>query len=35
LPKAGLDPIARDTVPTTRELEDRETRDVTIHRLLA
>ena len=35
LPKAGLDPIARYSVPTTRELEDRETRDVTIHRLLA
>lgn len=35
LPKAGLDPITRHTVPTTRELEDRETRDVTIHRLLA
>ena len=35
LPKAGLAPIARYSVPTTRELEDRETRDVTIHRLLA
>ena len=33
LPKAGLDPIARYRVPTTRELEDRETREVTIHRL--
>jgi predicted nicotinamide N-methyase len=35
LPKAGLAPIARYSVPTTRELEDRETRDVTIHRLSA
>jgi predicted nicotinamide N-methyase len=35
LPKAGLAPIARYSVPTTRELEDRETREVTIHRLLA
>jgi predicted nicotinamide N-methyase len=35
LPKAGLSPIARYSVPTTRELEDRETREVTIHRLLA
>jgi predicted nicotinamide N-methyase len=35
LPKAGLDPIARYSVPTTRELEDRETREVTIHRLRA
>jgi predicted nicotinamide N-methyase len=35
LPKAGLDPIARYSVPTTRELEDREVREVTIHRLLA
>ena len=35
LPKAGLAPIARYNVPTTRELEDRETREVTIHRLLA
>ncbi len=35
LPKAGLDPVTRYSVPTTRELEDRETRDVTIHRLLA
>jgi len=35
LPKAGLDPIARYSVPTTRELEDRELREVTIHRLLA
>ena len=35
LPKAGLAPIARYSVPTTRELEDREVREVTIHRLLA
>jgi predicted nicotinamide N-methyase len=35
LPKAGLDPIARYSVPTTRELEDREVREVTIHRLRA
>ncbi len=33
LPKAGLDPVTRYSVPTTRELEDRETREVTIHRL--
>ncbi len=35
LPKAGLDPIARYSVPTTRELEDREVREVTIHHLRA
>ena len=35
LPKAGLAPIARYNVPTTRELEDREVREVTIHRLRA
>ncbi len=35
LPKAGLAPIARYNVPTTRELEDRDVREVTIHRLLA
>ncbi len=35
LPKAGLAPMARYSVPTTRELEDREVREVTIHRLLA
>ncbi len=35
LPKVGLAPIARYSVPTTRELEDREVREVTIHRLLA
>ena len=35
LPKAGLAPIARYSVPTTRELEDREVREVTIHRLRA
>jgi len=35
LPEAGLDHITRHTVPTTRELEDREVREVTIHRLRA
>jgi predicted nicotinamide N-methyase len=35
LPKAGLAPIARYSVPTTRELEDRDSREVTIHRLAA
>jgi len=35
LPKAGLAPIAQYSVPTTRELEDRESREVTIHRLAA
>ncbi|HYF08629.1 MAG TPA: 50S ribosomal protein L11 methyltransferase, partial [Acetobacteraceae bacterium] len=35
LPGAGLSPLARYRVPTTRELEDREEREVTIHRLLA
>ena len=35
LPKAGLAPIARYSVPTTRELEDCESREVTIHRLAA
>ena len=35
LPGSGLAPIARFTVPTTRELEDREAREVTLHRLLA
>jgi predicted nicotinamide N-methyase len=33
LPREGLAPIARTTVPTTRELEDRDVRDVTIARL--
>jgi predicted nicotinamide N-methyase len=35
LPKEGLVEQARYTVPTTRELEDRDSREVTIHRLLA
>lgn len=35
LPKVGLAPIARYSVPTTRELEDRDSREVTIHRLAA
>jgi hypothetical protein len=30
-----LEPISRHTVPTTLELEDRNVREVTIHRLLA
>jgi predicted nicotinamide N-methyase len=34
LPGQGLDPIARHAVPTSRELEDRELREVTIYRLL-
>ncbi len=34
LPRAGLAPIARFAVPTTRELEDRDRREVTISRLL-
>ena len=35
LPKAGLEELARFTVPTTRELEDRDTREVTIYRVVA
>lgn len=34
LPRQGLDPIACYTVPTTHELEDRTSRDVTLYRLL-
>jgi predicted nicotinamide N-methyase len=34
LPGQGLDPLARHAVPTSRELEDRELREVTIYRLL-
>jgi predicted nicotinamide N-methyase len=34
LPAAGLQPLARHTVATTLELEDRTVREVTIHRLL-
>ena len=34
LPAEGLAPLARHAVPTTRELEDRELREVTIWRLL-
>jgi predicted nicotinamide N-methyase len=34
LPREGLAPVRRFLVPTTRELEDREERAVTIHRLL-
>ncbi len=33
LPGAGLEEIARYAVPTTRELEDRETRETVIYRL--
>lgn len=33
VPREGMEPVARFTVPTTRELEDTETREVTIHRL--
>jgi predicted nicotinamide N-methyase len=34
LPGSGLEPVARHAVPTSRELEDRELREVTIYRLL-
>lgn len=34
LPRAGLTPLLRRLVPTTRELEDREAREVTLYRLL-
>ncbi len=34
LPREGVAPLARLLVPTTRELEDREQREVTIPRLL-
>ena len=34
VPSAGLQPFARYTVPTTRELEDRDSRDVVLSRLL-
>jgi len=33
LPKAGLLPVARFSVPTTRELEDRDSREVTVYRV--
>ena len=35
LPEEGMAPFARFHVPTTRELEDREIREVTLFRLLA
>nr|WP_245185742.1 50S ribosomal protein L11 methyltransferase [Falsiroseomonas frigidaquae] len=35
LPVAGMELLSTHLVPTTRELEDRDTRQVTIHRLLA
>lgn len=34
VPREGLAPVARYRVPTTRELEDRDWREVTLHRLL-
>ncbi|MDP3416802.1 methyltransferase [Falsiroseomonas sp.] len=34
LPVAGMELLSTHLVPTTRELEDRDTRQVTIHRLL-
>ena len=34
LPGSGLEPVARHAVPTSRELEDRELREVVIYRLL-
>jgi len=33
LPGQGLDPLARHAVPTSREVEDRESREVTIYRM--
>ena len=35
LPKAGMDGFARFTVPTTRELEDRDRREVVLYRVRA
>jgi hypothetical protein len=34
LPQQGLEPLACYTVPTTRDLEDRTSREVTLYRLL-
>ncbi|MFC3123549.1 class I SAM-dependent methyltransferase [Pseudoroseomonas globiformis] len=34
LPKDGLIPVRRFSVPTTRELEDRDSREVTVYRLV-
>ena len=34
VPSDGLEPVARMAVPVTRELEDREVREVTVWRLL-
>ena len=34
LPRAGLEEVWRLSVPTTRELEDRDEREVTLFRLL-
>ena len=33
VPREGLEPLARFRVPVTRELEDRETREVTLYRV--
>jgi hypothetical protein len=35
LPKSGLAEIARYTVPTSRELEDRDSRDGIVWQILA
>jgi predicted nicotinamide N-methyase len=35
LPRDGLDELARYTVPTSRELEDREAREGVVYRVLA
>ncbi len=35
LPKSGLQEVARYTVPTSRDLEDRETRETRLFRLIA
>jgi len=34
VPSGGLEPVARVSVPVTRELEDRDAREVTVSRLL-
>ena len=34
VPSGGLEPVARVSVPVTRELEDRDVREVTVSRLL-
>ena len=35
LPSSGLEPIASYTVPTSTELEDQETKDTTVWKVLA